>query len=69
MNDTRCQKVQQILAMQGKAATLLADYEGTLARITPSKHRAEQLEQQARALKMTLSFYELSQLRRARSGV
>ena len=69
MNETRCPKVQQILAMQGKAATLLADYEGALARITPSKHRAEQLEQQARALKMTLTFYELSQLRRARSGV
>jgi hypothetical protein len=39
------------------------------ARITPAKHRAQQCDQEAKALKVTLTPYEISQLRRARSGV
>ena len=59
----------KILPLEGRAARLLASYECTLARIVPAKHTAEQLLQQARALKVTLTPYELGQLRRARSGV
>ena len=69
MNDTRSEKVRKILQLEGRAATLLASYECTLARIAPARHRAEQLTQEARAVKVTLTPCELSQLRRARSGV
>ena len=33
------------------------------------KHKAQQFDQEAKALKVTLTPYELSELRRARSGV
>jgi hypothetical protein len=69
MDDRRSEKVRKILSLEGRAATLLAGYESTLARVAPSKHRAEQLQQQARAIKVTLTACELGQLRRARSGV
>jgi len=68
MNEPRSDKVRRILQLQGRAATLRASYESTMARITPAWHKAEQLRQQALALKLTLTPYELSQLRRARSG-
>jgi len=69
MDESRSDKVRKILQLEGRAATLRASYESTLARIAPARHKAEQLLQQARALEVTLTPYELSQLRRARSGV
>jgi hypothetical protein len=69
MDDRRSEKVRKILSLEGRAATLLAGYESMLARVTPSKHKAGQLFQQARAIKVTLTACELGQLRRARSGV
>ena len=69
MDDHRPRKVQRILQLEGKAATARAAYESTLARIAPAKHKAQQYHQQAKALKVTLTPYELSALRRARSGV
>ncbi len=69
MDEHRSHKVRRILQLEGRAAGLRARYECTMARIAPSRHKAEQLLQQARALKVTLTPYELSQLRRARSGV
>jgi hypothetical protein len=69
MTTMRSEKVRKILQLEGRAASLLASYESTLARIAPSRHRAEQLVQEARALKVTLTGCELRQLRRARSGV
>ena len=69
MHEHRSKKVRRILHLEGQASRLLANYEGHLVRVTPTKHRAEQLLQEARAVKMTLSPYELSALRRARSGV
>jgi hypothetical protein len=69
MDDTRPHKVQKILQLEGKAATSRAAYESTLARVTPAKHKAQQYDQEAKALKVTLTPYEVSELRRARSGV
>ena len=69
MDERRSDKVRKILQLEGRAATLRASYECSMARITPARHKAEQLLQQARAVKVTLTPYELSQLRRARSGV
>jgi len=69
MDEPRPNKVQKILLLEGKAATWRAEYESTLARITPAIHKARQCDQEAKALKVTLTSYELSQLRRARSGV
>jgi hypothetical protein len=67
--DTRSTKVRRILQLEGRAATLRARYESTLVRVMPARHKAEQLRQEAVALKVTLKPHELSQLRRARSGV
>jgi len=69
MDDARPQKVQRILSLEGKAATSRAAYESRLARITPAKHKAQQYDQEAKALKVTLTPQELSEVRRARSGV
>ncbi len=69
MDEPRPHKVQKILQLEGKAATWRAGYESTLARITPAKDKAQQRDQEAKALKVTLTPYELSELRRARSGV
>jgi hypothetical protein len=69
MAEKRSEKVRKILHLEGRAAALLAGYESTLAKIAPARHRAEELVQQAKALKVTLTACELSQLRRARSGV
>jgi hypothetical protein len=69
MMQPRSEKVRMILGLEGRAARLLASYECALARIVPDRHRAEQLLQEARAVKVTLSACELSALRRARSGV
>ncbi len=69
MREPRPDTVRKILQIEGRAATWRAGYEATLARITPAKHRAQQCDQEAKALKVTLTPYELAQLRRARSGV
>ena len=69
MNSSRSAKVEKILRLEGSAAAQRARYESALVQIAPSRHRAEQLRQQALALKVTLRPHELAQLRRARSGV
>ena len=69
MDEPRPDKVRRILQLVGRAATWRAEYESGLARITPVRHKAQQCEQEAKALKVTLTPYELSELRRARSGV
>ena len=69
MHESRSHKVRTILQLEGRAAAWRARYEGTLARIAPARHKSEQLRQQAVAVKVTLTARELSQLRRARSGV
>ena len=66
MHERRSHKVRTILQLQGRAATLQAKYEATVARVAPARHQAEQLRQQALALKLRLSHDELCQLRRAR---
>ena len=69
MIQPRSEKVRKILALEGRAALLLAIEQSAQARIVPDRHRAEQLMQEARAVKVTLSACELTALRRARSGV
>lgn len=69
MDDARPDKVRRILQLEGRAATWRAEYESRLARITPARHKAQQCDQEAKALKVTLAPSELSELRRARSGV
>ena len=69
MHEGRSAKVRKILHLEGHASRLLAHYEGALADVSPSKHKAEQLLHRARALKVTLTPTELSELRSARSGV
>jgi hypothetical protein len=66
MHEWRSHKVRTILQLQGRAATLQAKYEATVARVAPARHQAEQLRQQALALKLRLTHDELCQLRRAR---
>ena len=69
MHESRSAKVRKILRLEGHASRLLAHYEGALAEVSPSKHKAEQLLHRARALKVTLTATELSELRSARNGV
>jgi hypothetical protein len=66
MHERRSQKVRKILQLQGRAATYQAKYESTMARIAPARHQAEELRQQALALRLKLTHHELCQLRRAR---
>ena len=68
MHESRSHRVRMILQLQGRAATLKAKCESTMARIAPARHHAEQLRQQALALKLRLTPEELCQLRRARRG-
>jgi len=69
MTQTRSPKVKRILQLEGRGAAALATFESGLSRIAPARHRAEQCFQEARAIKVTLAPCELTQLRRARSGV
>ena len=69
MDEQKPDKVRRILQLEGRAATWRAEYESRLALITPARHKAQQCEQEAKALKVTLTAYELSELRRVRSGV
>lgn len=66
MDDRRSARVRKILQLQGRAATLRARYEAALMRIAPARHQAEELRQQALALKVKLTRDELCQLGRAR---
>ena len=69
MHESRSAKVRKILRLEGHASRLLAHYEGAMAEVSPGKHKAEQLLHPARALKVTLTPTELSELRSARNGV
>ena len=69
MDECRTDRVRKILQLEGRAAEHRSTYESGLAEIAPARHRAEQYEQEARALKVRLTPSELAQLRRARSGV
>lgn len=69
MKERRSPKVQKIVALRGRAARLRAEYETVQTRCAPMRHRANQLLQEARALKGTLTACELAELRRAWSGV
>ena len=66
MQQRRSPRVRKILQLQGRAATLQAKYESTMARIASTRYQAEELRQQALALKVRLSHDELCQLGRAR---
>jgi hypothetical protein len=69
MKDMRSPKVRKIVALRAHAARLRAGYEEAQARVAPLRHKAERLTQEARVLKGTLSECELTELRRAWSGV
>ena len=69
MHEHPSAKVRKILRLEGHASRLLAHYEGALADVAPSKHKAEQLLHRSRALKVTLTPTELSELRSARNGI
>ena len=66
MRERRSHKVRMILQLQGRAAKLRAKYASTMVRLAPVQHQAEQLRQQALALKLRLTHDECCQLRRAR---
>jgi hypothetical protein len=65
----RSARVRKILALKIRAARLAAEYERALAVAAPRLHRSRQLLEQARMVKGTLTEAELSELRRAWSGV
>lgn len=65
----RSRRVKRILQLEGHAARFRADYEEAMVRIAPRRHKAEELRQQALAIKVKLSSHELHDLRRVRSGV
>ena len=62
-------RVRRILHLEGQAARHRAEYERAMTRIAQGKHRAEELRQQAFAIKIKLGPHELHELRRIRSGV
>ena len=66
MPEHRSAKVRKILQLQGRAATLQAKYESTMARIASARYQAAELRQQALSLRLRLTPDELCQLRRAR---
>jgi hypothetical protein len=69
MTNCRPAKVQRIVTLRARAAKLTAQYEAAQARLAPTRHRARQLREEARVLKGTLTACELTELRRAWSGV
>ena len=62
-------RVRRILLLEGTAARYRARYEAVLSRVATARHTAEQLRQEAFAIKVKLSPHELHDLRRIRSGV
>ena len=69
MDECRTDKVRKILQLEGRSAEYRSTYERGLAEIAGARHRADQLKHEALALKVKLTARELSELRRARSGV
>jgi hypothetical protein len=69
MRECRSAKVRKILVLRMRAAKLSADYQRGLIRLKPTWHRAQELLQEVRRLKGTLTPCELAELRRAWSGV
>jgi len=69
MDECRTDKVRKILQLEGRSAEYRSTYESGLAEIAGARHRADQLKHEALALKVKLTPRELSELRRARSGV
>ena len=69
MTECRSSKVRKIVALRSRAAKLYADYARAEARLAPIRHRARQHLEEARVLKGSLTPFELSELRRAWSGV
>ena len=69
MDECRTDKVRKILQLEGRSAEYRSTYESRLAEIAGARHRADQLKHEALALKVKLTPRELSELRRARSGV
>lgn len=69
MRECRSAKVRKILALRTRAAKLVADYERGESSLAPLRHRARQLVEEARMIKGTLTACELTELRRAWSGV
>ena len=69
MKERRSAKVRKILALRTRAAKLAADYERAQSALAPTKHRVRQLVEEARMVKGTLNACELTELRRAWSGV
>jgi len=69
MNECRSTKVRKILALRTRAAKLAANYERAQSAVAPTRHRERQLLAEARMLKGTLTACELTELRRAWSGV
>jgi hypothetical protein len=59
-------KVRKILEYKRQAAKLLARYHGTLAKVSPAKHKAHELREHVKELKATLTPSELCELRRLR---
>ncbi len=62
-------KVRKILEYQERAAKLLGRYHGRMAEISPAKHKADELLERVKELKAKLTPSEVSELRRARSGL
>ncbi len=69
MSEKRSAKVRKVLHLEGRGAALRARYECALVPIAPTRHRAEQCLQQAKAIKATLTPAEVGQLRRAERRV
>src|SRR5262249_45515248 len=69
MSETRSPKVRRVLHLESRGAALLARYEAAMVPIAATRHRAQQVLQRAKAIKATLTPAEVSELRRARSGV
>jgi len=66
MHPCRSAKVRKIVQYKRRASALLARYEGSMAQISPVRHRAERLRHLAEELEVTLTPCELSELRRVR---
>jgi hypothetical protein len=69
MSQLRSPKVRKIIGLRGQAARLRSRYQAALEQTAVLQHRASRLDQEARALKGTLTDCELRELRRAWSGV
>src|SRR5438093_10281266 len=69
MKQCRSAKVKRIIALRTRAAKLTAQYERGESRLAPVRHRARQCVEEARMLKGTLTPCEVTELRKAWSGV